>query len=333
MGLFSRPTIKGAMARKIAKQLNLPRVVKMKDYLKDPSLNANNGMGLDTQMPVATDHKHSSDSNSNSGNFGPIGGDGVMDAEERADNFTSLNNNNMMNPNKFANYKMQEMGQNLFEGDQFAQQMASKRLDQPLPPPGSAPQSPYGDMNPIMNKDSREARRQERKNIRMANKGLRQARKERAKGVKEQGQENYSYDGYEKGRYDKKGDDIEFGKTPRYSKKNPPDGSDASFGISGYVNNKKEFNSALNFDNPQYIAKKDPNKGKPYVVNERPGVWQPGTEDRTKDTLFLPKSFKGQKGKMIGEDDYIDNAKVNKDVYFQVGVQDLEDKGRIKIRQ
>ena len=77
----------------------------------------------------------------------------------------------------------------------------------------------------------------------------------------------------------------------------------------------------------------DPNKGKPYVVNERPGVWQPGTEDRTKDTLFLPKSFKGQKGKMIGEDDYIDNAKVNKDVYFQVGVQDLEDKGKIKIRQ
>ena len=96
----------------------------------------------------------------------------------------------MMNPNKFANYKMQEMGQNLFEGDQFAQQMANKRLDQPLPPPGSAPQSPYGDMNPIMNKDSREAKRQERKNIRMANKGLRQARRERAKGVKEQGQEN-----------------------------------------------------------------------------------------------------------------------------------------------
>ena len=57
-----------------------------------------------------------------------------------------------------------------------------------------------------------------RKDIRKANKGLRQARRERAKGVKEQGQENYSYDGYEKGRYNKKGDDIEYGKTKRYSK-------------------------------------------------------------------------------------------------------------------
>ena len=147
----------------------------------------------------------------------------------------------MMNPNKFANQKMQQLGQNLFQGEEMAQQIANKQLDQPVPPPG-----PYGDMNPIMNKDSREARRQERKNIRMANKGLRQARRERAKGVKEQGQENYSYDGYEKGRYNKKGDDIEYGKTPRYSKKNPPSGSDASFGISGYVNDKKQFKSALN---------------------------------------------------------------------------------------
>ena len=47
-----------------------------------------------------------------------------------------------------------------------------------------------------------------RKDIRKANKGLRQARRERARGVKEQGQENYSYDGYEKGRYNKKGDYI-----------------------------------------------------------------------------------------------------------------------------
>jgi len=77
----------------------------------------------------------------------------------------------------------------------------------------------------------------------------------------------------------------------------------------------------------------DPNKDRPYVVNERPGVWQPGTEDRSRDTLFLPKSFKGQKGKMIDEDDYIDNSKINKDEYFQVGVQDLEDQGRIKIRK
>jgi len=77
----------------------------------------------------------------------------------------------------------------------------------------------------------------------------------------------------------------------------------------------------------------DPNKGRPYVVNQRPGVWQPGTEDRSKDTLFLPQSFEGQKGKMIDEDDYIDNSKINLDDYYRVGVQNLEDKGKIKIRQ
>ena len=147
-----------------------------------------------------------------------------------------------MNPNKFANQKMQQLGQNLFQGEEMAQQIANKQLDQPIPPPG-----PYGDMNPIMNKDSREARRQERKNIRMANKGLRQQRKQRVKDIKAAGgPEEYSQDGYHVGEFDKRGNSIEYGKTPRYSKKNPPDGSDASFGISGYVNDKKQFKSALN---------------------------------------------------------------------------------------
>tara|TARA_R110002049_G_scaffold276503_1_gene454758 strand:+ start:75 stop:758 length:684 start_codon:yes stop_codon:yes gene_type:complete len=226
----------------------------------------------------------------------------------------------MMNPNKFANQKMQQLGQNLFQGEEMAQQIANKQLDQPIPPPG-----PYGDMNPIMNKDSREARRQERKNIRMANKGLRQARRERAKGVKEQGQENYSYDGYEKGRYNKKGDDIEYGKTPRYSKKNPPDGSDASFGISGYVNDKKQFKSALNqgteskykMVNVQDLEDmgrvKSDKKGK-YVVNS--DEMKTGT---TRDTLRLPRGAKHYTGRdykvgeMIDESDFEDFSKnVNK---------------------
>ncbi len=171
----------------------------------------------------------------------------------------------MINPNKFANQKIQELGKSLFQGEEMAQQMANKQLDQPVPPPG-----PYGDINPIMNKESREARRQERKSIREANKGLRQARRERAKGVKEQGQENYSYDGYEKGRYDKKGDDIEYGKTPRYSKKNPP------------------------------LKKNDPNKGRPYVVNKE----KTGT---SRDTLHLPKdTYVSKSG--LAEDSDIDNA-------------------------
>ena len=230
-----------------------------------------------------------------------------------------------MNPNKFANQKIQELGKNLFQGEEFAQQIANKELSQPVPPPGSIPQSPYGDMNPIMNKESREARRQERKNIRMANKGLRQARRERAKGVKEQGQENYSYDGYEKGRYNKKGDDIEYGKTPRYSKKNPPSGSDASFGISGYVNDKKQFKSALNqgteskykMVNVQDLedmgAVKSDKKGK-YVVNS--DEMKTGT---SRDTLRLPRGAKHYTGRdykvgeLIDESDFEDFAKdVNK---------------------
>jgi len=240
----------------------------------------------------------------------------------------------MINPNKFANQKIQELGKNLFQGEEFAQQIANKQLDQPVPPPGSIPQSPYGDMNPIMNKESREARRQERKNIRIANKGLRQARRERAKGVKEQGQENYSYDGYEKGRYDKKGDDIEYGKTPRYSKKNPPDGSDASFGISGYVNNKKEFKSALNkkvkekpfdsdrpmqeikeipspfkFDDPEYTVKKDPK----YTYKKG---------DLMDETDFEDSSFNSSRSKGsvsfpdISTDDYSDIQEDKKSQYM-----------------
>ena len=60
------------------------------------------------------------------------------------------------------------------------------------------------------------------KEIREANKARRQARRERRKGVKEVGEENYSYDGYHKNEYDKKGDSKEYGKVKRYSKKNLP---------------------------------------------------------------------------------------------------------------
>jgi hypothetical protein len=228
----------------------------------------------------------------------------------------------------------------------MAQQMANKQLDQPVPPPG-----PYGDINPIMNKESREARRQERKSIREANKGLRQARRERAKGVKEQGQENYSYDGYEKGRYNKKGDDIEYGKVKRYSKKNPPSGSDASFGISGYVNDKKEFKSALNQNDPlpkpiiEDRTRKvkevpvqrppfnfdDPNKDRPYVVNKE----KTGT---SKDTLFLPKGAYVSKGGYMDDVQYEQEAKkaAAKGIYNYTKTENfknLEGSGKVKYKR
>ena len=197
----------------------------------------------------------------------------------------------------------------------------------PPPPPGS-----YGDINPIMNKESREARRQERKSIREANKGLRQSRRERARGVKEQGQENYSYDGYEKGRYDKKGDDIEYGKTPRYSKKNPPlNQNDPIIKpiIKDRTHKVKEVpvqRPPFNFDDPKSKYKtvnvqdledmgrvKSDKKGK-YVVNS--DEMKTGS---SRDTLRLPRGAKHYTGRdykvgeMIDESDFEDFAKdVNK---------------------
>ena len=185
--------------------------------------------------------------------------------------------------------KIQELGKSLFQGEEMAQQMANKQLDQPVPPPG-----PYGDMNPIMNKESREARRQERKNIRMANKALRSSRRERAKGVKEQGQENYSYDGYEKGRYNKKGDDIEYGKIKRYSKKNPP----------------------LNQNDPKYkIVDVQELEDKGKIKSDKKGNYVVNKEktNTSRDTLRLPKNVWKSPSGLIDDVDYKNIAKkVNK---------------------
>tara|TARA_R110000850_G_scaffold203885_1_gene330220 strand:- start:210 stop:860 length:651 start_codon:yes stop_codon:yes gene_type:complete len=215
-------------------------------------------------------------------------------------------------------------------------------------------------MNPIMNKDSREARRQERKNIRMANKGLRQERRQRVKDIKAAGgPEEYSQDGYHVGEYDKRGNSVEYGKTPRYSKKNPPDGSDASFGISGYVNNKKEFNSALNKgvkkivkdkksyneatapQDPSLLVTKvekpplnqnDPDK-KMFLVNKE----KTGT---SKDTLFLPPGTYVSKYGYPEDDEVQTIAKkaaadgiynyTNREKFYNF--EDMEDGGKVKYK-
>jgi len=80
---------------------------------------------------------------------------------------------------------------------------------------------------------------------------------------------------------------------------------------------------------------KDPNKGKAYVVNKRPNVWQEGTIDRSKDTLWLDNSYKKMAGSLISQDDYDASAKIahSKGSYKRVGVQDLEDLGEIKIKK
>ena len=79
---------------------------------------------------------------------------------------------------------------------------------------------------------------------------------------------------------------------------------------------------------------KDPNKDKAYVVNKRPNVWQEGTVDRSKDTLWLDNSYKKMAGSYIDQDDYDDLARKahSEGSYKRVGVQDLEGGGEIKIK-
>lgn len=75
-------------------------------------------------------------------------------------------------------------------------------------------------------------------------------------------------------------------------------------------------------------------KGKAYVVNERPNPFQPGTEDRSRDTLWLDNSYKKMAGSMISEDDYekLSKQALDKGIYERVLVEDLEDQGEIKIK-
>jgi len=79
---------------------------------------------------------------------------------------------------------------------------------------------------------------------------------------------------------------------------------------------------------------KDPNKDKAYVVNKRPNVWQEGTVDRSRDTLWLDDKYKKMAGSYIDQDEYDDLARKahSEGSYKRVGVQDLEDGGEIKIK-
>lgn len=76
-------------------------------------------------------------------------------------------------------------------------------------------------------------------------------------------------------------------------------------------------------------------KSKAYVVNKRPNPFQPGTEDRSRDTLWLDNSYKKMAGSMIDEDDYekLSKQALGKGTYERVLVEDLEDQGEIKIKK
>lgn len=145
----------------------------------------------------------------------------------------------MINPNKFANQKMQEFGQTAFDIQQFEENNMQMRqgvnkiqsLDSPVPPPGSVPESPYGDItvNPIMQQDLKKRKIQGAKN------------------------------------------------DPKLEK-----GSDDSYGISGYVNTKKEYKQALQ------------EKNHPNVYVSKPPL----------NVNLDPNKYKYKKGELVDTDDF-----------------------------
>lgn len=165
-----------------------------------------------------------------------------------------------------GNTKAQSLGENLWEGEALAQQRASKRQvgANPVPIPGSEFDD-YGGMfsQPLAQTGE----------IKAANKQRRQARRERAKGVREQGEENYSYDGYHTGEYNKRGISKEFGKVPRYSRKNPP-----PLNQNGETKYKQVGVQELEESGKIF----EDNKGKFVVNKEKTGT--------SRDTLRLPKN-------------------------------------------
>ena len=185
-------------------------------------------------------------------------------------------NKNAMNPignitgNANQNSKLAEVGEKFFQGDQFANQYASRPpVDpaMPVPPQPDPINDPYGKMfSPFSKKVE----------------------------VKPQKQKpNRHHD----------------------------------------LKRKEQFNIGVNMIGSVKKAK-DPNKGKAYVVNKRPNVWQEGTEDRSKDTLWLDNSYKKMAGSYIEQSEYDDLARKahSEGSYKRVGVEDLEEGGKIKIK-
>ena len=219
-------------------------------------------------------------------------------------------NKNVMNSignitgNANQNSKLAEVGEKFFQGDQFANQYASRPpVDpaMPIPPQPDPISDPYGKMfSPFNNGDKKvkEVPRVKQKEV-----------PKEPKPHKEKIQKKVG--GYERvGKLRRPEQKIE---KPREMPKKviPP---------TKMIGGVKKA--------------KDPNKGKAYVVNKRPNVWQEGTTDRSKDTLWLDNSYKKMAGSYIDQDDYDDLARKahSKGSYKRVGVQDLEGGGEIKIK-
>lgn len=196
------------------------------------------GLGLSgnsNSLPVDNTHTHSSSKETGSGtNVGmeryildndPRPGDGGIGSVVGANRITPRPEDGGIPPilppqpdnvagSLSGNTKAQSLGENLWEGEAFAQQRALKRQvgASPVPTPGSEFDA-YGGMfsQPLA----------QRGVIKEANKQRRQDRRDRKKEIKKVGVENFSIDDYHTGEYNKKGVNID-NPEKRYSRKNPP---------------------------------------------------------------------------------------------------------------
>ena len=185
------------------------------------------GLGLSgnsNSLPVDNTHMHSS-SNNTSSLGAPEEGDTIRGSRQGTGN--SVPGANRITPRPedgrilpasdnvagslSGNAKAQSLGENLWEGEAFAEQRALKRQvgASPVPTPGSEFDE-YGGMFAQPLAQSGE--------IKEANKQRRQDRRDRKKEIKKVGVENFSIDGYHTGEYNKKGVNID-NPEKRYSRK------------------------------------------------------------------------------------------------------------------
>ena len=157
-----------------------------------------------------------------------------------------------------GNEKAQSLGENLWEGEAFAEQRALKRQvgASPVPTPGSEFDE-YGGMfsQPLAQRGA----------IKAANKQRRQDKRARKKEIKKVGVENFSIDGYHTGEYNKQGVNID-NPEKRYSRKNPPPLNQNSDSVAD--DHMNYYKSAENEDEKRFLVKHSEQHGDEFGLDD-----------------------------------------------------------------
>ena len=289
----------------------LPNLAKASMGLVEKQKNLNK----DTTVGSVAPHSHDSSKDS-AQQIPPI-------APPQPDNITGNLTNNQI---------IQDKGKALWQGEQMANQFATRQMDQPVPPPGDPTGDQYGNMfSPFSQKKIVKGPVPQRPHIKPE--GVPKVAKEQK--VWKKGGKGVNMNGDQYGNMFSPFSNKPVEKKEIVQEKLPTE----------RVVKRQRHEQKM--EKPREMPKKvipptkmiggvkkakDPNKGKAYVVNKRPNVWQEGTVDRSKDTLWLDNSYKKMAGSYIDQDDYDDLARKahSEGSYKRVGVQDLEGGGEIK---